>query len=176
MTQPIINILRERFEKNIHRHEWMLWSDVMGHLENSDKLTSLEQMEATGGEPDVVGHDSEHQKYIFMDCSPESPAGRRSLCYDRRALDARKENKPKNSVEDMAREIGVELIDESEYQYLQSLEKVDLKTSSWIVTPDNIRKLGWALFCDRRYDTVFTYHNWADSYYAARGWRGKVLI
>lgn len=148
----------------------------MRHLETSDKFTSLEQMEATGGEPDVVGYDTDTGKYIFMDCSPESPAGRRSLCYDRRALDARKENKPKNSVEDTVREMGVELLDEADYRYLQSLENLDLKTSSWIMTPEHIRKLGGALFCDRRYDTVFTYHNGADSYYAARGWRGKIHI
>lgn len=176
MSSSIIDTLQNRFENNMHRHVWLDWSDVMKHLETSDKLTSLEQMEATGGEPDVVRYDTDTGKYIFMDCSRESPAGRRSLCYDRVALDGRKENKPKNSVEDMVREMGVELLDEADYRYLQSLEKLDLKTSNWIMTPEHIRKLGGALFCDRRYDTVFTYHNGADSYYAARGWRGKIHI
>jgi hypothetical protein len=154
----------------------MEWADVEQKLSNRDKLSVLEIMESTGGEPDVVGYDTGTREYIFMDCSRESPAGRRSLCYDRVALDARKENKPKDSVIDMATSMWVSLLTEDEYRQLQSLESFDLKTSSWIVTPANVRKLGWALFCDRRYDMVFTYHNGADSYYAARWWRGSVRI
>lgn len=172
----ILSTLQDRFEKNMHRHMWILWSEVQKHLEKSEKIRVLEQMELTGGEPDVVTYDLTTKKYIFMDCSPESPTGRRSLCYDKKALDARKENKPKGSVEDMAHTMGIQLLNENDYRYLQSLEKIDLKTSSWIHTPESVRALGGALFCDRRYDTVFTYPNGADSYYAARGWRGKVFI
>lgn len=176
MNHSLIQILHDRFEQNMHRHAWISWSDILTHLEKSDILNTLEQMESTGGEPDVVGYDGASQQYIFMDCSPESPIGRRSLCYDTAALDARKENKPKNSIETMVALIWATLLSQDDYRYLQSLEKVDQKTSSWIATPESIRKLWWALFCDRRYDTVFTYHNSADSYYAARGWRGKVHI
>ncbi len=176
MNQLFIQLLQERFENNPHRHPDIAWPEVEKKLEDSQKIHLLETMESTGGEVDVVDFDTETQEYIFMDCSRESPIGRRSLCYDQVALDARKENKPRDSVISMATSMGVSLLTEEEYRYLQSLEAVDLKTSSWIVTPESIRKLGWALFCDRRYDTVFTYHNGADSYYAARGWRGSVRI
>ncbi len=173
---PLISTLRDRFEKNMHRHPSLSWANVEVKLESSDKISALEAMESSWGEPDIVGYDSAKDEYIWMDCAKESPTDRRSLCYDRVALDARKENKPKNTVIDMATTLGVSLLTEAEYRYLQSLEGVDLKTSSWIATPGAIRELGWALFCDRRYDTIFTYHNGADSYYAARGWRGKFMI
>ncbi len=176
MNRTILQILQERFESNLHRHPSIKWSDVEKKLQNSKKLNILEKMEFTWWEPDIILYNTNTDEYIFVDCSPESPAGRRSLCYDQVALDGRKENKPKGNVKDMARSIGAELLTEDEYRYLQSLEAVDLKTSSWITTPESIRKLGWALFCDRRYNTVFTYHNGADSYYAARGWRWSVRI
>ncbi len=176
MNHDLITILQERFEWNPYRHANITWEDVEKKLKNSEKLNILEQMESTGGEVDVVRFDSESHEYIFMDCSSESPIGRRSLCYDQQALDSRKENKPRDSVINMAISMWVSLLTEDEYKYLQSLEAIDQKTSSWIITPENIRKLGWALFCDRRYGTVFTYHNGADSYYAARGWRGSVRI
>lgn len=176
MNPAFIQLLRDRFEKNLHRHSDIKWSDVEKKLQHSEKLTILEKMESTGGEVDVVDFDTETQEYIFMDCARESPTGRRSLCYDQVALDARKENKPSWSAQSMADSLWVSILTEDEYRYLQSLESFDLKTSSWINTPANIRKLGWALFCDRRYDTAFTYHNGADSYYAARGWRGSVRI
>lgn len=173
----LITEIWSRFLANPHRHSGISWDDIEGRLiTHPEKLAILEKMEETGGEPDVVWHDIDTSEYIWMDCSAESPVGRRSICYDRAALAARKENKPKSSVEDMAKEIGIELLTESDYRYLQTLGNFDMKTSSWIATPENIRKLGGALFGDRRYDIVFTYHNGADSYYAARGFRGKVRI
>lgn len=169
--------LKTRFSKHQHRHPDINWSDVEARLlAHPKKLEILERMEDSGGEPDVVSFDEKTGEYVFFDCSLESPSGRRSLCYDRAALEKRKENKPKSSVEDMAREIGIELLDEADYRYLQTLGDFDLKTSSWIETPASIRKLGGALFGDKRYETVFFYHNGADSYYAARGFRGKVRV
>lgn len=173
----IIEDLKSRFLANPHRHPDITWEALeVRILANPDKLAILERMEATGGEPDVVWHVETNGEYTFIDCAPESPAGRRSLCYDQAALDARKENKPKNSVEMMAKEIGITLLSEEEYRQLQTFDKFDMKTSSWIATPETMRKLGGALFGDRRYDRVFTYHNGADSYYAARGFRGKVRV
>ena len=175
--EGLFNILKVRFGKNMGRHEGLEWAKVQVRLEaNTEKLWSLDEMEITGGEPDVVGRDEKTGEYIFYDCSAESPKGRRSLCYDREALDARKEFKPVNSAVDMATEIGIELLTEEQYRGLQELGKFDLKTSSWVKTPANIRKLGGAIFCDRRYDTVFMYHNGAESYYAARGFRGSLKI
>jgi hypothetical protein len=176
MNSDIIAILQERFEKHLHRHENVKWEDVEKRLRNSSKLSILEKMESTGGEPDIVDYNTETNEFIFMDCSRESPLSRRSLCYDQVALNARKENKPRDSVINMSNAIWTSLLTEDEYRHLQSLEEFDLKTSSWIATPLDIRKLWWALFCDRRYNTVFTYHNGADSYYSARGWRGSVRI
>jgi hypothetical protein len=173
----LLAVLRDRFEKNMVRHKGVEWSKVQAKLEMSpEKLSSLNEMEITGGEPDVVGHDKKKGEYIFMDCSVESPKGRRSVCYDRAALDARKEHKPANSAIDLANAIGIEMLTEEQYRELQKLGTFDLKTSSWIATPSGIRKLGGALFCDRRYDTVFVYHNGADSYYAARGFRGSLKV
>ena len=173
----LLTTLKTRFEKNMNRHKDLKWDKVLAKLEkNTEKLWSLNEMERTGGEPDVVGYDTKTGEYIFYDCSPESPAGRRSLCYDRKALDARKENKPKDSALDVAASIGIELLTEEEYRELQKLGEFDLKTSSWVITPENIRKLGGAIFCDRRYNTVFTYHNGAESYYAARGFRGVLKV
>lgn len=173
----LIAVLRDRFEKNMVRHKGVEWAKVQAKLEMSpEKLSSLNEMEITGGEPDVVGHDKKKGEYIFMDCSAESPKGRRSVCYDRAALDARKEHKPANSAIDLANAIGIEMLTEEQYRELQKLGTFDLKTSSWIATPSEIRKLGGALFCDRRYDTVFVYHNGADSYYAARGFRGSLKV
>lgn len=173
----MISTLHSRFLAHTHRHPDIDWNDVEARLlAHPDKLEILKRMEDSGGEPDVVAFDEKTWAFTFFDCSAESPAGRRSLCYDRAALDKRKENKPKTSVEDMAREIGIELLSEADYKYLQTLGDFDLKTSSWIDTPASIRKLGGALFGDKRYDTVFTYHNGADSYYAARGFRGKVRV
>lgn len=173
----MLPLLHSRFLAHTHRHPDIDWNDLEARLlEHPDKLEILQRMEDSGGEPDVVGFDEHTGAYVFFDCSAESPAGRRSLCYDRAALEKRKENKPKSSVEDMAREIGIELLDETDYRYLQTLGDFDLKTSSWILTPENIRKLGGALFGDKRYETVFCYHNGADSYYAARGFRGKVRV
>ncbi|WP_433747467.1 DUF4256 domain-containing protein [Falsibacillus pallidus] len=173
----LLSTLKERFEKNKNRHEGLEWQKVQEKLEASaDKLWSLHQMEETGGEPDVVGYDQESGEYIFYDCSAESPTGRRSLCYDREALEARKKNKPENSVMDMAAAMGIELLTEAQYRGLQGIGEYDKKTSSWVKTPDKIRKLGGAIFCDRRYDTVFVYHNGADSYYAARGFRGSLRV
>jgi Protein of unknown function (DUF4256) len=179
--EGISKILRERFEKNMHRHSRVEWSKVQARLENyPTKLWSLNEMERTGGEPDVVNHDPETGEYVFYDCSPESPKGRRSLCYDRQALDARKENKPVDDAVGMAAAMGIELLTEDQYRTLQSDQmggdRFDLKTSSWILTPTNVRNLGGALFCDRRYDTVFVYHNGAESYYAARGFRGLLRV
>lgn len=175
--EQLLKTLKARFEKNMNRHEGLEWKNVLAKLEsNPDKLWSLNEMEATGGEPDVVGQGQESDEYIFFDCSAESPKGRRSLCFDRKALDSRKNHKPENSVMDLAATIGIDLLTEEQYRGLQELGNFDLKTSSWVQTPDNIRKLGGALFCDRRYDTVFVYHNGADSYYAARGFRGSLRV
>jgi hypothetical protein len=173
----LLKTLKVRFEKNMHRHKGVEWTKVQARLEaNPEKLWSLYEMERTGGEPDVVGYDKKTGEYIFYDCSVESPKERRSLCYDREALEARKEHKPKNSAVDMAAAMGIDLLSEEQYRELQSLENLDTKTSSWIKTPAAIRKLGGALFCDRRYNTVFLYHNGADSYYAARGFRGLLRV
>ena len=175
--QALMQTLKERFEKNKHRHENILWSDVEARLQSKpEKLWSLNEMEASGGEPDVVEFDKKTGEVIFFDCAAESPKGRRSFCYDRKALDARKENKPKNSAMDVANEMGVELLTEEQYRQLQKLGEFDLRTSSWVKTPDAIRKLGGAVFCDRRYNTVFLYHNGAESYYAARGFRGVLRV
>lgn len=169
--------LQARFEKHQGRHEGIAWSAVQARLDASPaNLKVLTEMERTGGEPDVIGREQGSGAFLFVDCSPESPAGRRSLCFDRKALDARKANKPGGSAVEMAAKIGVELLTEEEYRHLQTLGEFDRKTSSWIRTPPAIRALGGALFCDRRYDTVFTYHNGADSYYAARGFRGAVRV
>ncbi|GAE34724.1 DUF4256 domain-containing protein [Halalkalibacter akibai] len=175
--EELFRTLKARFEKNMNRHEGIEWADVQGKLEgNAEKLWSLKEMEETGGEPDVVGHDQETGAYIFFDCSPESPKGRRSVCYDREALESRKKHKPENSAIDMATNMGIELLTEDQYRELQKLGNFDRKTSSWVQTPANIRKLGGALFCDRRYDTIFLYHNGADSYYGARGFRGSLRV
>lgn len=175
--KELLSILKVRFEKNSGRHKNIDWSDVQKKLEKkTDKLRSLSEMERTGGEPDVVAYDKKTDEFIFFDCSAESPKERRSLCYDREALNSRKEHKPKNSAADMAEEMGIELLTEEEYRELQKLGEFDLKTSSWVRTPDRIRKLGGAVFCDRRYDTVFLYHNGAESYYAARGFRGSLRV
>jgi hypothetical protein len=173
----LLGVLKARFEKNMNRHKGLEWSKVQAKLEaNSEKLWSLNEMEKTGGEPDVVGHDKKTGEYIFYDCSAESPKGRRSVCYDRAALDARKEHKPKTSALDMANEMKIELLSEEQYRELQKLGEFDLKTSSWVQTPAEIRKRGGALFCDRRYDHVFVFHNGADSYYAARAFRGSLRV
>ena len=173
----LLATLKSRFEKNMNRHQGLAWAQVQARLEaNAEKMWSLSEMERTGGEPDVVGHDKKTGEYIFYDCSEESPKGRRSLCYDREALDSRKENKPKGSATEMAAAMGIELLAEDQYRELQKLGKFDTKTSSWVKTPPNIRNLGGALFCDRRFDTVFLYHNGAESYYAARGFRGWLRI
>ena len=176
-SKELLNTLKTRFEKNKNRHPGLEWAQVQTKLENNiEKLWSLNEMEETGGEPDVVGQDKITGEYIFYDCSAESPKGRRSLCYDREALEARKEHKPENSALDMAFFMGIELLTEEQYRELQQLGKFDLKTSSWVKTPAEIRKLGGAIFCDRRYNTVFTYHNGAESYYAARGFRGSLRV
>jgi hypothetical protein len=175
--ENLLSVLKARFEKNMNRHKSIDWVKVQAKLEaNVEKLWSLNEMERTGGEPDVVGHDKKKGEYIFYDCSSESPKGRRSLCYDREALEARKEFKPENSAIDMATSMGIELLPEEQYRELQKLGNFDLKTSSWVKTPADIRKLGGAIFCDRRYGTVFVYHNGAESYYAARGFRGSLRI
>ena len=176
-NEELLKALKTRFEKNMKRHESIEWTKVHAKREaNTAKLWSLHEMESTGGEPDVVGYDNKTDEYIFNDCSAESPAGRRSLCYDHEALDGRKENKPKNSVIDLADAMGIELLSEEEYRELQKLGNFDIKTSSWVKTPAEIRKLGGAIFCDRRYDKVFVYHNGAESYYAARGFRGSLKV
>ena len=172
----LIKILKHRFEKNMNRHKGIEWPKVHAKLEGTGQLSSLHEMENTGGEPDVVGYDKKTGEYIFFDCAAESPKGRRSVCYDRKALDSRKEHKPKNTAMDMAEEMGIEILTEEQYRGLQQLGEFDTKTSSWIMTPSDIRKLGGALFCDRRYDTVFLYHNGAESYYAARGFRGCLKV
>jgi hypothetical protein len=175
--EDLLKALRARFEKNMNRHNGLAWPQVQARLEtNAEKLWSLAEMEKTGGEPDVIGHDRKTGEYIFYDCSAESPNGRRSLCYDREALESRKENKPQGSAMDMAAAMGIELVTEEQYRELQKLENFDTKTSSWVKTPSDIRKLGGALFCDRRYNTVFVYHNGAESYYAARGFRGSLRV
>jgi hypothetical protein len=175
--EELLNTLKARFEKNRNRHKGLEWAKVQAKLEvNPEKLRTLNEMEKTGGEPDVVGHDEKTGEYIFYDCSAESPKGRRSICYDREALDSRKEFKPENNAIDMAAAMGIELLTEEQYRELQKLEKLDTKTSSWVQTPAEIRKLGGALFADRRYNTVFIYHNGASSYYAARGFRGSLRV
>ncbi|MBZ0183703.1 MAG: DUF4256 domain-containing protein [Melioribacteraceae bacterium] len=176
-SKEILQTLKTRFENNMERHKNLQWEKIEAKLKSdSKKLKVLNDMEITGGEPDVICQDSQTGEFIFIDCSAESPKGRRSLCYDRDALESRKNNKPKNNSKDMAAQIGIELLTEEEYRKLQILGKFDLKTSSWIETPANIRKLGGAIFCDRRYDTVFTYHNGAESYYASRGFRGLLRV
>lgn len=173
----LIETLKDRFEKNMNRHKGIKWGDVQKRLEsNPEKLKVLDEMELTGGEPDVVVYDKKSGEVVFYDCAPESPKGRRSYCYDRAALDARKMHKPSNSAIDMANEIGIEILSEDEYFELQKLGDFDLKTSSWIKTPEDIRKKGGAIFCDKRYGRTFTYHNGADSYYASRGFRGKLIV
>jgi hypothetical protein len=175
--EELLAALQARFEQNMQRHKGLEWAKVQAKLEgNPEKLRSLGEMEVTGGEPDVVRHDKETGEYLFCDCSKESPKHRRSLCYDREALDARKENKPKGSAVDMAAAMGVELLTEEEYRQLQKHGEFDTTTSSWVKTPSKIRELGGALFCDRRYDAVFVYHNGAQSYYAARGFRGSLKV
>ena len=176
-ANELISVLKNRFEKNMNRHKGLKWTEVQARLEaDSEKLWSLDEMEITGGEPDVVGYDKKTGEYIIYDCSAESPKGRRSICYDGEALESRKENKPKNSAMDMAAAMGIELLTEEQYRELQQLGDFDTKTSSWIVTPAAIRELGGALFGDRRYDHVFIYHNGAESYYAARGFRGSLRV
>jgi hypothetical protein len=175
--EELLRALKTRFEKNMSRHQGLTWAKVQARLEaNTEELWSLHEMERTGGEPDVVDHDKKTGETIFYDCSEESPKGRRSLCYDREALQARKEHKPENSVMDVATAMGIELLTEEQYRALQELGEFDTKTSSWVKTPAEIRKLGGALFCDRRYDHVFVYHNGAESYYAARGFRGSLKV
>jgi hypothetical protein len=175
--EELLGTLKARFEKNMNRHKGLEWAKVQAKLEaNAEKLWSLHEMERTGGEPDVVGHDKKTGETIFYDCSAETPAGRRNVCYDREALDARKEHKPGDSAMNMASAMGIELLTEEQYQELQKLGKFDLKTSSWVITPPEIRKLGGALFADRRYEHVFVYHNGADSYYGVRGFRGSLKV
>jgi len=176
-TAELLKVLKSRFEKHRNRHKGIEWPDVQARLDvNREKLWSLQEMETTGGEPDVVGQDKKTGEYLFYDCSAESPKGRRSLCYDREALDSRKEFKPENSAVEMAAAMGIELLTEEQYRKLQELGKFDMKTSSWIQTPSAIRKLGGAIFADFRYDHVFIYHNGASSYYAARGFRGALRV
>jgi Protein of unknown function (DUF4256) len=175
--EELLKALKSRFEKNMNRHKGLEWAKVQAKLEtDSEKLRSLNEMERTGGEPDVVGHDKNTGEYIFYDCSAESPKGRRSFCYDGEALRSRKEHKPKNNAMDMAAAMGIELLTEEQYRRLQELGDFDTKTSSWVKTPPDIRKAGGALFCDRRYGHVFVYHNGAESYYAARGFRGELRV
>jgi hypothetical protein len=174
--EELLSTLQTRFEKNMNRHPGLDWSKVKTKLEASpEKLWSLSEMESTGGEPDVISQDRKTE-YLFVDCSAESPKGRRSICYDREALDSRKEHKPKTSAIDMAQEMGIELLTEEQYRELQKLGEFDLKTSSWVQTPADVRKLGGALFCDRRFGRVFVYHNGAESYYAGRGFRGALRV
>jgi hypothetical protein len=175
--EEFFRTLQARFEKNMNRHKGLEWAKVQAKLEaNTEKLWSLSEMERTGGEPDVVGHDKKTGEYVFYDCAAESPKGRRSICYDHEALEARKEHKPADSAMNMAAAMGVELLTEEQYRELQSIGEFDMKTSSWVKTPAAIRKLGGAIFCDRRYNTVFVYHNGAESYYAARGFRGALRV
>jgi len=176
-AEELLATLGARFRKHMERHEGIEWQDVQARLEaHPDKLWSLHEMERTGGEPDVIGNDEQTGEYIFVDCSAESPKGRRSVCYDQEALESRKEHKPKASAVGMAEEMGIELLTEQQYRELQQLGSFDTKTSSWVKTPARIRQLGGALFCDRRYDAVFVYHNGAESYYAARGFRGLLRV
>jgi len=173
----LLNILKLRFEKNMNRHEGLSWADVRSKLDaQPEKLWSLNEMEVTGGEPDAIRYEEETGEFLYVDCATESPKARRSLCYDLTAWESRKENKPQNNALDVASEMGIELLTEDQYRRLQELGNFDLKTSSWIKTPEDIRKLGGALFCDRRYNKVFTYHNGAESYYAARGFRGLLRV
>lgn len=175
--EDILTILKERFKKNMHRHKDLDWDEIQSKLEKKpEKLWAISEMERTEGEPDVVVFDKKSAEFLFVDCSPESPKGRRSICYDREALNARKQHKPANSAMDVANEMGIEILSEEEYRALQELGEFDLKTSSWIMTPEDVREKGGALFCDRRYGKVFTYHNGADSYYAARGFRGILKV
>jgi hypothetical protein len=175
--EELIRVLKARFEKNINRHKGLEWAPIQAKLKaNAQGVRSLNEMERTGGEPDVIGHDKKTGEYIFCDCAAESPKDRRSLCYDREALESRKENKPQDSAVNLAAAIGIELLTEQQYRDLQKLGKFDTKTSSWVKTPAEIRKLGGALFCDRRYETVFVYHNGAESYYGGRGFRGLLKI
>ena len=175
--EELLRALKARFEKNMNRHKDLEWAKVQTKLEgNTKKQWSLNEMERTGGEPDVVGYDKKTDEYIFYDCSAESPKGRRSVCYDREALESRKEHKPKNNALDMAAAMGIELLTEEQYREVQKIGNFDLKTSSWVKTPAAIRELGGAVFCDRRYNTVFLYHNGAESYYAARGFRGSLRV
>jgi hypothetical protein len=176
-SKQLLGVLKTRFEKNMNRHKGIEWAKVQAKLEaNPEKLWSLSEMESSDGEPDVVGVDKKTGEYIFFDCSAESPKGRRSICYDGDALESRKEHKPENSALDLAEEMGIEILSEEEYRELQKLGNFDTKTSSWVKTPADIRKLGGALFCDRRYNTIFLYHNGAESYYAARGFRGSLKV
>lgn len=176
-TDVLLEILQKRFESNMHRHRTLEWEEVLERLLHEEAyIGSLFQMEATGGEPDVMVFDDIAGEVVFVDFAKESPKGRRSLCYDTEALEKRKENKPQNSAMGLAKAMGIELLTEEEYRKVQEIEKLDLKTSSWVKTPEKIRKLGGAIFCDRRYDAVFTYHNGADSYYGSRGFRGKLLV
>ena len=175
--EELLRALKARFEKNMNRHKALEWAKVQAKLEaDTERLWSLNEMERTGGEPDVVGHDKKAGEYIFYDCSAESPKDRRSVCYDREALESRKEHKPKNNAIDMAGAMGIEILTEEQYRELQKLGEFDTKTSSWVKTPSEIRKLGGAIFCDRRYGNVFLYHNGADSYYAARAFRGSLRV
>jgi hypothetical protein len=175
--KELLGILQDRFEKNPARHPGLRWETVQARLEaNAEKVWSLNEMETSGGEPDVVGHEKKTGEYVFYDCSAQSPKGRRSLCYDHEALESRKENKPKNSAIGMAAAMGIELLTEEQYRHLQQLGEVDTTTSSWVETPSDVRGLGGALFCDRRYGRIFVYHNGAESYYAARGFRGVLRV
>ena len=175
--EELLKTLKARFEKNMNRHKGLEWAKVKAKLEgNIEKLYSLNEMEITGGEPDVIGHDKKSGEYVFYDCSSESPKERRSLCYDHQALEKRKEHKPEDSAINMAADMGIEILTEEQYRELQQLGEFDTKTSSWVKTPPDIRKLGGAIFCDRRYNTVFMYHNGAESYYAARGFRGSLRV
>lgn len=177
VSAELLKTLKTRFDKNLKRHKGLDWAKVQAKLEASPAaLWSLNEMELSGGEPDVIGYDKKTGEYIFTDCAPESPKGRRSICYDHEALEARKENKPADSAINMAHDMGIEILTEEEYRQLQELGEFDLKTSSWVATPSDIRKRGGAIFCDRRYDTVFMYHNGAESYYAARAFRGSLRV
>ena len=175
----LVKVLKVRFEKHMNRHKSLEWAKILEKLNSelsAEKLWTLNEMEKTGGEPDVIGYDKETDQYIFCDCSAESPKGRRSVCYDREALESRKEHKPQNSATDMAAEMGIELLTEEQYRELQKLGNFDTKTSSWVKTPTEIRKFGGAIFCDKRYNQVFMYHNGAESYYGARGFRGTLRV